>query len=165
MMQSEAAKDHIKSLAACSDAREEIASTQFDGTTEDGQIVCSAPKRDVGEIIAEIPADRTSPQSECYMARATATKIEKRKRGVFITVGKEAFHITKYIFVVHIVVNQYLIIDRPLIEEIFRRRVRHSSLHRMLNCFYIDVQSRYRAIMSSLGETAKPQPGPQAYRM
>jgi hypothetical protein len=67
--------------------------------------------------------------------------------------------------VVHIVVNQYLIIDRPLIEEIFRRRVRHSSLHRMLNCFYIDVQSRYRAIMSSLGETAKPQPGPQAYRM
>ena len=137
MMQSEAAKDHIKSLAACSDALEEIASTQFDGTTEDGQIVCSAPKRDVGEIIAEIPADRTSPQSECYMARATATKIEKRKRRVSITVCKEAFHVVGDIVVVHVVTGQDLFIDRPLIEEIFGRRVCHcsSSLHRIPNCF------------------------------
>ena len=52
------------------------------------------------------------------MASAAATEIEEHKRSVFITVGKNTPHVAIDFIVIHIIVVQHLIINRPLIEEI-----------------------------------------------
>src|SRR4030095_7755871 len=59
------------------------------------------------------------------MASAAATEIEEHKGSFFITVGKKTLHVAIDFIVIHIIVVQHLIIDRPLIEEIVNNGFRH----------------------------------------
>src|SRR6266536_6600528 len=59
------------------------------------------------------------------MASAAATEIEEHKGSVFITVGKKTLHGAIDFIVIHIIVVQHLIINRPLIEEIVDNGFRH----------------------------------------
>jgi hypothetical protein len=52
------------------------------------------------------------------MPRTAATEVENSKRSLAIAVGKTSSHIAKNIVMVHVVVRQDLIVDRPLVDEL-----------------------------------------------
>src|SRR5262245_61450834 len=54
------------------------------------------------------------------MTSATATEIEKRKGSVPITVGKKPLYITIDFIVMHVVMIEHLIVNRPFMEKIVR---------------------------------------------
>src|SRR5574341_1756822 len=60
------------------------------------------------------------------MARAAAAEIEKRERPVIETPREKMPHVAKDFVMMHVVVIQHLIVDRPLVEEIVRRVI-HST--------------------------------------
>src|SRR5262245_12948582 len=55
------------------------------------------------------------------MTSAAAAQIEKCKGHVTITVGKKLLYITINFIVMHVVMIEHLIVNRPLVEKIVRR--------------------------------------------
>src|SRR5215813_7208110 len=55
------------------------------------------------------------------MTSAAAAEIEKCKRHVTITVSKKLLYITINFIVMHVVMIEHLIVNRPLVEKIVRR--------------------------------------------
>src|SRR5712692_2023926 len=74
-------------------------------------------ERDVGEVVADVTADRTVAQSPSQMAGAAAAEVENSERAAFVTLRQKPLHVIEHFVVKHVVVVEHLIVNRPLVEK------------------------------------------------
>src|SRR5262245_66043238 len=120
MMQGEAREDDVEFFTPRSQAGEQVALVQLHRAVKPSQIACGFGERCVGEIVANVSADRTTLQGPRHTTSAAGAEIEKREGPVIIMVGKQLLYVAILFIVMHVVIIQHLIVNRPLMKKIVR---------------------------------------------